>query len=298
MKAVVVDLDGTLLRSDKSISERTLRALADLETMGIKFIIATARPPRCVFQLFPFDFTNLYTICYNGAEIYRGDKLIWQKYIDAVDAKTIIDWLNANCPGTDISIEINDHLYANFDISIMKGWLPPYTQVDFGTFDFRPAAKILVNLACLDGIYELKNMLPHSCAMLVTDGGTLGQIAHKDISKLNSVKTVAKMLGCDIEDMVAFGDDFNDIEMLRECVIGVAMGNAPPEVKEAADIIAATNDEDGVAIDVSSRHSNKRRGKLSNSKEAQKETDRKAVCYFAYNHVHIVTETIRKEAVG
>lgn len=250
MKAVVTDLDGTLLRNDKSISKRTFKIISDLEIIGVEFIMATARAPRSVFQLLPFDFTNMYVICYNGAEIYKGNTLLYYKYLDASVVKTIIDWIHINCPGTNISLEMNNRLYTNFDISIMKGWIPPYTQVDFNSFSYKPAAKILVDLTCINEINTLKSMLPQNCSMLVTDGGTLGQIAHSDISKLNGVRSLAKTLGYSLKDIVAFGDDFNDIEMIRECGIGVAMGNAPFEVKRAADIVAAMNDEDGVAIEL------------------------------------------------
>ncbi len=58
------------------------------------------------------------------------------------------------------------------------------------------------------------------------------------------------MKGCQLKDIVAFGDDYNDIDMIRECGIGVAMVNAPDDVKAAADIIAATNEEDGVAAEL------------------------------------------------
>ena len=79
MKMIVTDLDGTLLRSDKSISDRTLKALGRLDSKGIKLVIATARAKRHVAKLLPFDFVNMYIACYNGAEIYHGDKLIYYK---------------------------------------------------------------------------------------------------------------------------------------------------------------------------------------------------------------------------
>jgi 5-amino-6-(5-phospho-D-ribitylamino)uracil phosphatase len=120
MKAVVADLDGTLLRNDKSISSRTHRAIDMLKSKGVDFIIATARPPRSVFQILPLDFTDQLAICYNGAEIYHGRSRIYEKSIQAGSVKTIILWLEREYPGIRISVEINNNLYANFDINIMN----------------------------------------------------------------------------------------------------------------------------------------------------------------------------------
>lgn len=92
--------------------------------------------------------------------------------------------------------------------------------------------------------------MPKDYKIIVTDGGTLGQISHKDCSKTNAVKSIAQILGIELEDIIAFGDDYNDIEMLVECGTGVAMGNAPDDIKKLANIIAATNDDDGVAIEI------------------------------------------------
>lgn len=247
---VVTDLDGTLLRSDKSVSERTLNALKGLDSQNIKFVIATARAKRSVCTLLPFNFKNMYVIYYNGAEIYNGNDLIYNQYIKANRVKKIVDWLISRFPGINLSLEIFNQLYTCFDIKVMKGWIPPYTQVDFNTFDYNSAAKILVDLRYIDDVSEISMYLPNDCKMVITDGGTLGQISHKDVSKINGIRRLAERFNLCLEDVIAFGDDYNDIDMIKECGIGVAMGNAPHEIREIANIVAGTNDEDGVAIEI------------------------------------------------
>jgi len=250
MRVIVTDLDGTLLRQDKTISERTLRAMNEIVTKGYRFIVATARPKRAVTGIIPSRFLDYYLICYNGAEIYHGDQLIYSNYLEAgAVGKTVRRFLE-NYPGIRISLEIMNRLYANFDVSIMSGWLPEYTFVDFEDFEFRPSAKILVDLREVDDVGRIYSFLPDDFNMVVTDGGTLGQIAHKDVSKMNAIRALSGILGFRYSDVIAFGDDYNDIDMLRECGIGIAMGNAPDEVKRVAKRVTYTNDNDGVAIEL------------------------------------------------
>lgn len=250
MKMIVTDLDGTLLRSDKSISQRTLDVLQELDSHNIKFVIATARAKRSVQKILPFDLNNMYIVYYNGAEIYNGDNLIYHKYIESETVKSIVKWLIHQCSGINIALEISNELYTNFEISVMKGWIPPCTQVDFSSFDYKPAAKILVDIRSGVDVDAIKDVLPEDCKIIITDGGTLGQISHKECSKINAIKSIAKILRYELEDIIAFGDDYNDSKMLMECGTGVAMGNAPDDIKKLANIIAATNDDDGVAIEI------------------------------------------------
>lgn len=250
MKMVVMDLDGTLLRSDKSISDRTLKALNMLNSKGIKLVIATARAKRHVAKLLPFDFENMYIACYNGAEIYHGEKLIYYKYIDEKLVEDFVKRLRGKYPSINVALEISNCLYTCFDINVMKNWDPPYSRVDFFNFKYMPSAKILVDLREIEDISVITDNIPNCCKCTVTDGGTLAQISHSDISKLNAVKDILRILNIDLKDIIAFGDDYNDLEMLVECGRGVAMGNAPDEIKKIVGCCTLTNDEDGVAVEI------------------------------------------------
>ena len=73
------------------------------------------------------------------------------------------------------------------------------------------------------------------------------QITHKSASKFNAITYLSKLTDIVPKDIIAFGDDFNDVEMLRECGIGVAVENAVADAKEKADYICGSNDDDGVA---------------------------------------------------
>jgi hydroxymethylpyrimidine pyrophosphatase-like HAD family hydrolase len=73
------------------------------------------------------------------------------------------------------------------------------------------------------------------------------QITRRDASKANAAKFIAQSLGFDLDEVLAFGDDYNDVELLRDCAVGVAVSNAVEDAKNAADYICGSNDEDGVA---------------------------------------------------
>jgi HAD-superfamily hydrolase, subfamily IIB len=250
MKVVVTDLDGTLLRSDKSISKRTIDVLSRLNSNNINFVIATARARRSVSGLLPFDFENMYVACCNGAEIYHKNKLIYHKYMEESFVKDFVICLSDSYPNINIALEISDCLYTSFDIKIMNNWYPSYTQVDFYSFDYKPAAKILVDLRSVQNASEIVERLPQNYKCVITDGGTLAQISHRDVSKLNAIRDISKILNCELKDIVAFGDDYNDIEMLTGCGKGVAMANAPEEIRGKVSCVTLSNDEDGVAVEL------------------------------------------------
>ena len=85
------------------------------------------------------------------------------------------------------------------------------------------------------------------CRVTGFSGENWYRFAHRDANKINAVKAAAEYTGIELKAIAAFGDDFNDIDMLKGCGIGIAMGNAAGEVKRAADAVCATNDRDGAA---------------------------------------------------
>ena len=92
----------------------------------------------------------------------------------------------------------------------------------------------------------LRSILPENTYLEIAEG-TLGMIIHEDATKIKGVLAALSALGVRAEETAAFGDDLADIEMLRVCGFGVAVENALPEVKAAADFVTGANDADGVA---------------------------------------------------
>ena len=242
-KMIVSDLDGTLLRSDKTVSAHSIEVLRSLEEKGIQLVFATARPPRDAFRLIPDALKNEYVICYNGAIIYRDADVIYNQEVSRQTVLEIIGvaegfGLNKMC------MEVNDRLYSNFDVEDLFGRIP-YEFVDLKKIDFNEAFKVMIYADEKITTVFLTH-LPKDCRGVVTDDGSLCQIMHADVTKWNSIATVLDHFDMNHSDVITFGDDFNDMEMIENSGIGVAMGNAVDELKRVANFVTRSNDEDGV----------------------------------------------------
>lgn len=241
---IALDLDGTLLRSDGSISERTMHTLEKHRQAGVRVIIATARPPRMISRLLPESLSDLPYICYNGAEVYEAGQRIAAYHIAPEIAKQIVRDLNTLSPGSAVSAEIDDWFYC--DRVLTTPW--PHSVVDLIQFIDKPVSKVLFDSTGIKDLELLAVSFPKECVCKFTSGGTLAEIMSASSSKAVGLTALLDRWSMSLADVVAFGDDTPDIEMLRECGMGVAMANAVSEVKAVADRVTLSNDEDGVAL--------------------------------------------------
>lgn len=243
-KVIISDLDGTLLRSDKTISEKSINILRECKNKGDELIFATARPPRSINQYIPSVLKNEIVICYNGALVLKGNDVLYEMEISKNIILEIIE-IGKKYNLHQICLEINDKLYSNFDVTDYFGNVP-CEVMDVSELNFEKASKVIV---CTKGSInkEFTKELPIECSAVITDNGTLCQIMHAEVSKWNSIQRVLQHLNRDAAEVIAFGDDYNDMEMIEKCGIGVAMSNAVEELKSVAKFIAKSNDEDGIA---------------------------------------------------
>lgn len=244
---IALDLDGTLLRCDFSISPRTLQTLKNCAARGMKVIIATARPPRTITAMLPQDFPEGPWICYSGAEIYVRGERIMQNALAPARAKEIIKVIESYAPETTISIEMDDRLYINRPLD--GPWM--HTVVaDLTAVIDRPVAKVLFDTSNVNDSASLRAQMPGDCKIIAFNDGPihLAEIVAKEVSKVGALKLLAARAGRTMKEVIAFGDGDGDIEMLAQSGLGVAMANASEAVKAAADWITASNDEDGVAV--------------------------------------------------
>ena len=240
-KAIALDLDGTLLSSAGTVSPASLEVLPQLEALGWLVIIATARPVRSLRTILPAWFERFYWAACNGAWVVKSGEVLRRVEIQHEEARALADALI----GADfrVSVEAQDTFYS--DVVFPGGFINECHPM--ARFVQGDACKVLVS-AEGGGLDRACRMVPASLGVTITDGGTLAQIAHRDCCKAKAVEYTLAREGLTFADLVAFGDDTNDVPLLRAAGCGVAMGNAVPEALAVADVITETNDADGVGV--------------------------------------------------
>ncbi|MDR2167294.1 MAG: HAD family hydrolase [Clostridiales bacterium] len=250
IKMIVCDLDQTLLRSDKSVSDFTLDILNKCRAAGIKFAVATARSHFGAKVLTNFIAPD--ALIYNGgAGVLIGEEMIYNHEMDLELTRHLTKSILEN--GYSFSAEGDSGYYYNYDLTRINN---PYPQslieggqrVVFVEDENGIDAAVQKITAALDLDFVRGLIADFGQLDIITFAGEPWvRIAIKEATKWNGVLAAAKHFGIETGNIAAFGDDFNDVEMLEKCGVGVAMSNAIPEAKAVANFVAASNDEDGVA---------------------------------------------------
>lgn len=184
-------------------------------------------------------------IYHNGAVIYFDGKEIFKYGIDYKIGKEFLLNIIEKNPKIIMAVEIEDISYANYDVS--KHWeAETAIETNFTDLPNKNFDKIIVMASSQKTLDTFSNYLPRDLYIQMADN-KLGLIMSKQATKLNGIKTILKKLNISLDNVLAFGDDFNDIEMIQNCYCGVAMSNAIEQLKATADYITFSNDEDGVA---------------------------------------------------
>lgn len=243
IKMVVTDLDATLLRTDKTISEYTKTILTELHKQGILFAIATARPVYAVRDILPW-LTYDAAVFHNGGVIYKDDTKVASYGIE--HPHEIITSMFADNPSLHLTVAANDTLYANFDVKQIWPFTPYIFTEDFAELKDVIAEKLLVKASNHEEMEYYRRYINDDLYMQLSEN-VVAMIMNKKATKLNGIKKLTNIYGIDLDEVVTFGDDYSDIEMIKACGKGIAMENALDIVKESADDICMNNDEDGVA---------------------------------------------------
>jgi len=240
MKAVITDLDRTLLRTDKTLSEYTIDIMRQCHAKNIAVIAATARPERSILtyrELIHFDAV----ITLNGARSILPDTVL-ENGISHSSGKCILSRL-ISIPDILISMETSQGLYSNTAI-------PEWEPMVFDGFPELPPRTVLYKILASSKsniLYDrIESVLTEDTYHTLADND-LVQIMSKNATKWKGIKAVLQALDISPGEAIYFGDDNDDIEPIRMCGMGVAVSNAIEAVLKEADHITGCNDEDGVA---------------------------------------------------
>ncbi|QSX06621.1 HAD family hydrolase [Sedimentibacter sp. zth1] len=242
-KMIVMDLDRTLLRTDKTISDYSLKILNRCKRNGIKLVIATARPYRATIEYAKQIGCND-IICLNGALITIDGKVLEKNTISNKITFDLIQKIINIYPDCKLSVESDDIIFSNFDIENVFGTVTNNIITDFKEFSLE-ADKILLTVENDVELQKIINLLPSNLYGKIA-AGYLFQILSNQATKLNGIKTLAEYYNISLDEIAAFGDDNDDEEMVKYCGYGVAVENAINNVLNSAKYIAENNDNDGV----------------------------------------------------
>jgi Cof subfamily protein (haloacid dehalogenase superfamily) len=254
IRLVATDLDGTLLRSDGTISRRTIDTLTRLETAGIDLVLITARPPRWMGPIATVTGHRGIAICANGAVTFdlRTERIVDSYPIPPETAFEIVRRLRMAVPGGTFAVESVEgfacepgHLQHQWDQESNPRVVDgaellelPVLKLLFGHPDW--TADDLLGLAreTVADLAEPTHSNPERAAIELSAPG---------VSKATALARLCAARGIDAAEVLAFGDMPNDLPMLTWAGMACAVANAHPNILAAVSLVTGANDEDGVA---------------------------------------------------
>jgi phosphoglycolate phosphatase (TIGR01487 family) len=233
IKLIALDMDGTLLNSKGEISDENRAAIKEAQDKGVYVVLSTGRSIlTCGEYADSLGLTSC-LVTVNGSEVYDDKRqLIERNLVDTED----IEWM------WNLTKEHRTSFWAIGTDSYWKDKMPEDVQAKewlkfgFDVDDDDTRSEILEKLKA-KGKFEISNSTLKNI-----------EVNPSGVNKARGLKVVCERLGIDMEHVMACGDSLNDIAMIKEAGLGVAMGNAQETVKEAANWVTATNNEDGVAV--------------------------------------------------
>lgn len=257
-RAIALDLDGTLTNHDKVVTQKTREALLQAEAEGVVIILASGRPTygiEPVAECLELDKRGGYILSYNGGNIVNaktGEKLFAQFLPDEVIPILYRYAKEKNhallgYAGNEIITEMPDDPYVKEESRINKMNIRKVENL-FEALEPHPTKLLITGdpADMLKAENELSEILGDRMDIFRSAPFFL-ELVPKGIDKAKSLLRLLSKINLTPADMIAFGDGYNDLSMLKLAGMGVAMQNAAPEVRAEADYITLSNEEDGVA---------------------------------------------------
>ncbi|MFT8322469.1 MAG: Cof-type HAD-IIB family hydrolase [Bacillus sp. (in: firmicutes)] len=257
-KLIFSDIDGTLLNSQHKISEATKASLELLQQIGIPFVLVSARMPKGILALQASSKLKEPIICFSGALLLGGEQengereIVYKSTMKEKDISGIYKLISAQFSSICYTIYSKDEWLVE---SLEDEWVvqeEKITSINPKLVDFQlTSCSSVYKILCMgeplsiDSLErELKNHYPE--LSIYKSKPTYLEIMAENVKKSVAIAMLANQLGINQQEIMAFGDNYNDMDMLQYAGLGVAMGNAPQAVKEAADIVTNSNDDDGI----------------------------------------------------
>lgn len=258
-KVIAIDIDGTLSHSDKTVSDFTVETLIGLQRQGHCLVLASGRP---VYGLEPLAARLLlsefggYIIANNGASVIdcKTGAIMFNRTLEFSLVSELYEFSRSSeyailrYSGNNVISEDVDNEFVKLACRINR--MEPMCVDDFVSSLSVPVNKCIV-VGAPDDIVRLEGKMSEKFVGRVgvfRSSPVFLELVPIGVDKSVALDVIVKDIGAEKSSVIAFGDSYNDIQMIRYAGVGVAMKNADDEVKVNADIIAPSNDDDGVAV--------------------------------------------------
>jgi Cof subfamily protein (haloacid dehalogenase superfamily) len=252
--AVISDVDGTLVTDDKTLTARARAAVAELHASGIIFSIISSRPPRGLRMLLdPLAITTPVGGFNGGVIATRDLSVITEHLLSSHVARRAVDILDARgaqvwiFSGQDWLVRDPDGAYVPLEQRTVG--FPPTIVKDFGA-----ALHVAAKIVGVSKNFDLLAQCEHDARAALADGASVARsqsyyldITHPLANKGTAFSEIATLLGVPSAEIATIGDGANDVAMFERSGLGIAMGNASPQVQRAADFVTESNSEEGFA---------------------------------------------------
>ncbi len=262
IRLVGTDLDGTLLRSDNTVSPRTREALARAREAGLPVVMVTGRPPRWLPEVAEATGLSGVAVAANGALLYDLDseRIVSRHDIEPALLATLTEVLLDAFPKVRFGVEYG--LEFGYEAEYRHDWdiepstdrlgrpLPASRRRELAELITRPAVKLLAKNPDEDAdqfLHEAAALIANLASVTRSGTSALLEIAAPGVTKASGLGTIAEQHGIDVADVAVVGDMPNDIPMLQWAGHSFAVANAHTDAAAAAHHMLVSNDEDAVA---------------------------------------------------
>lgn len=246
VRLIITDLDQTFLKTDKSISQYSLNVIEECKRQGVVIAIATARSEKEAERYIDLIKPDI-VISNGGALVKYKEDIVFESMLSASISDELIRDCILNPNVGEITVATESAYYWNrHDLSEFGNDYSHAIYNDFTKPLNCPTYKITVEIFEENAADELAAKYPQ-CDFIHFSGEEWYRFAHKNATKGYAISKLLQYLHIGFDEVAAFGDDYNDVDMFKNCGYGVAVSNAIDEVLQIATHVTSSNDEDGVA---------------------------------------------------
>ncbi|MDO5516883.1 MAG: Cof-type HAD-IIB family hydrolase [Clostridium sp.] len=255
-KIIFSDIDGTLLTSKHEVSEKTKEALKKLKKVNIPFVLVSARMPKGIYKVQKEIDYDSPIVCYSGGLVIDNlGRSILSNGINLDIAYEVKKYIDSNWKEVSTSCYSDNQWIVDDKENewiVQESEITSVEPVVGNILDACSNNQVIHKILCMGNpemIDEIKKSIYQKFTGLsiYKSKETYLEIMADTATKSNAMKVLCDMLNVNINETIAIGDNYNDVDMIVTAGKGIAMGNAPKEVKEKSDYVTLSNDEDGVS---------------------------------------------------